>query len=99
MSACRDCRFWVKGGNQPGHVQECHPDDMLGACHRRAPVPQFGEHIHVGLKFLAMIAWPVSDEKQKGTDFEDWEEAETNGSTHWPDTGATEWCGEFEERP
>jgi len=50
------------------------------------------------MKHLTTLSWQVATVQQKDADFNDWEDPIGCGDTHWPKTGAIDWCGEYERQ-
>ena len=90
--ACATCRFWL-AGNAGGR----HREDA-GCCHRHAPRPSKGQFEFEVMKHLTTLSWQVATVQQKDADFNDWEDPIGCGDTHWPKTGAIDWCGEYERQ-
>jgi hypothetical protein len=89
--SCKHCKYWVHGEAWAGCTK-------LGSCHRNAPQASLGDWHYEVLRFLWML---VSDKYKRGAknpeDWEmRWEEAHEQRS-YWPQTRASDWCGEFME--
>jgi hypothetical protein len=81
---CGKCRYWLRGSN---------PKKDQGLCRRHAPSPTKGQFEHQLLAHLSLLSWHLTDDPEHWSS--DWEDAVSNGMTHWPATLDWDWCGEF----
>ena len=88
---CDTCEFWERRG-----VVDDKEDvnERQGRCRRSPPRPTHGDFEYEVLKQIAIISWRNADEKEKETEFWNWEEA-IEAPVIWPITTGSDWCGEW----